>query len=181
MSQQNINGYTTEQTNLSNDDWFDIDAYLGVDDYESRKVSFGTMKAKILSEASNIYNSSGTLTSNRTIDADGKGFNVFNCLVWSLSAQNGNTIASNGTLFSITSGATNPQDKHIYYDGNYSASWDNTTDIKALVPLGFVTANGTTANRPTQGIVGQQYLDTDINKLIVWNGTNWIDAMGTIV
>ena len=76
MSQQNINGYTTEQTNLSDSDWFDIDAYLGVDDYESRKVSFGTMKAKILSEASNIYNSDGTLTSNRTIDADGNFFSL---------------------------------------------------------------------------------------------------------
>jgi hypothetical protein len=181
MSQQNINGYTTEQTNLSDSDWFDIDAYLGVDDYESRKVSFGTMKAKILSEASNIYNSSGTLTSNRLIDADGNFFGVINCNAFNIEAQNGNEISSNFDLFGITSGATNPQDKFIYYTSNYSNSWDNTTKLEALVPLRFVTANGTTANRPTQGIVGQQYLDTDINKLIVWNGTNWIDAMGTIV
>ena len=48
MSDQNINGYANEQTVMSDSDWFDIDAYLGVDDYETKKVSFGTLKANIL-------------------------------------------------------------------------------------------------------------------------------------
>lgn len=71
MSENNINGYANEQTTLSDSDWFDIDAYLGVDDYESKKVSFGTIKNQILSQTSNVYNSSGTLTGARTIDTDG--------------------------------------------------------------------------------------------------------------
>ncbi len=181
MSENNINGYTEEQTTLSDSDWFDIDAYLGVDDYESKKVSFGTIKSQILSQTSNLYNSNGTLTSNRTIDADSNFFSLINAIVWNISAVNGNAIGSNGDLLSITSGATNLADKHIRYTGSYSNNWDNTTDLKALVPLGFITANGTTANRPTQGITGQQYFDTDLGYPIWFNGTSWVNATGQVV
>jgi hypothetical protein len=45
---------------------------------------------------------------------------------------------------------------------------------------------GTTANRPidTGDIklqIGQYYFDTTIGRPIWWNGTNWINAAGTIV
>lgn len=41
---------------------------------------------------------------------------------------------------------------------------------------------GTTAARPTAGLqIGQQYFDTTINRPIWWDGTNWINAAGTVV
>lgn len=180
MSDQNINGYTNEQTSLSDSDWFDIDAYLGVDDYESKKVSFGTIKNQILSQTSNIYNSSGTLTGNRIINCDSKFFGISNAENFGFSAVNGSGIASNSDSFVITSGASNLADKHIKYSNNYPDGWDNTTDKKALVPLGFVTANGTTANRPTQGIVGQQYYNTEEDQLEIFDGSSWTNTEPSI-
>lgn len=39
---------------------------------------------------------------------------------------------------------------------------------------------GTTANRPASPRLYQMYYDTTISKLILWDGTNWVDSMGTI-
>jgi hypothetical protein len=45
-----------------------------------------------------------------------------------------------------------------------------------------VPPSGTTANRPTERLeVGQYYFDTTINRPIWYNGTNWINAAGTVV
>lgn len=33
--------------------------------------------------------------------------------------------------------------------------------------------SGTTANRPTSPVAGQQYFDTTLSALIYWNGTAW--------
>ena len=45
-----------------------------------------------------------------------------------------------------------------------------------------VPPSGTTANRPTERLeVGQYYFDTTIGRPIYWNGTNWINAAGTVV
>lgn len=48
---------------------------------------------------------------------------------------------------------------------------------------GIVTpASGITANRPTLRLLtGQYYFDTTLGIPIWWNGTNWVDATGTIV
>ena len=41
---------------------------------------------------------------------------------------------------------------------------------------------GTTDERPVSGILtGFQYFDTTLGKPIYYNGTNWVDATGTIV
>ena len=40
---------------------------------------------------------------------------------------------------------------------------------------------GTTSERPTEPVIGQQYYDTSINKPIWWTGTKWVDANGTDV
>jgi len=41
---------------------------------------------------------------------------------------------------------------------------------------------GTTAARPSTGLqIGQFYFDTSINRPIWWDGTNWINAAGTVV
>lgn len=58
---------------------------------------------------------------------------------------------------------------------------DTPTDKNQVVPRGYVTANGTTANRPTASVVGQSYLDTQIGLPVWWNGTNYQDAAGNVV
>ena len=43
-------------------------------------------------------------------------------------------------------------------------------------------AAGNTASRPAIGLqVGQQYFDTTLGIPIWWDGSDWIDAMGTVV
>ena len=46
----------------------------------------------------------------------------------------------------------------------------------------YIPASGTTANRPTDRVQrGQFYFDTTINRPIWYDGTNWINAAGTVV
>lgn len=54
------------------------------------------------------------------------------------------------------------------------AAWSSWVDL-------LTSAHGTTAQRPTQTVIGQQYFDTTLNKPIWHNGTNWVDAAGTTV
>lgn len=44
-----------------------------------------------------------------------------------------------------------------------------------------VFPTGSTAARPTGPVTGQRFFDTTIGRPIWWNGTNWINAVGTIV
>lgn len=44
-----------------------------------------------------------------------------------------------------------------------------------------LTMSGNTSKRPASPRTGMMYLDTQINKPIWWNGSNWIDANGTTV
>ena len=63
----------------------------------------------------------------------------------------------------------------------YFNQLDNFTQA-ASIPL-----SGPTANRPVSNdvqvplAIGQFYFDTTINRPIFWNGTNWINASGTVV
>ena len=46
----------------------------------------------------------------------------------------------------------------------------------------YIPPSGTTANRPTDRVqIGQYYFDTTIGRPIWYNGTNWINAAGTVV
>lgn len=59
-------------------------------------------------------------------------------------------------------------------NGTSAASWSN----------GFKSASGVTGNRPTglaSGDAGVQYFDTTLGLPIWWNGTAWINAIGTSV
>jgi hypothetical protein len=57
----------------------------------------------------------------------------------------------------------------------------NGQTLEALNTLSTPSA-GTTGARPSTGLqVGQFYFDTTINRPIWWNGTNWINAAGTVV
>lgn len=185
MSDQNINGYTNEQTSLSDSDWFDIDAYLGVDDYESKKVSFGTIKNQILSQTSNVFNSDGTLTGDRYVFGDNKDFRFNNIDRFEVSSNLFNIVASGNAISSTSLGFFNitvennnlsSADKFVKYNSLYSTGWNTTTDKKALVPLDFVTANGTTADRPTNNITGQQYYNTQEGQLEIFDGSIWTNS-----
>lgn len=56
----------------------------------------------------------------------------------------------------------------------------NTLDSFTVAVL--TPPSGTTAARPTNRLqVGQFYFDTTINRPIWWDGTNWINAAGTVV
>jgi hypothetical protein len=45
-----------------------------------------------------------------------------------------------------------------------------------------VPPSGVSADRPTERLeVGQYYFDTTLGLPIYWNGTNWVDATGTVV
>ena len=46
---------------------------------------------------------------------------------------------------------------------------------------GFEPTHGTTEQRPAVNLIGAEYFDTALSKPIWHNGTNWIDALGTIV
>lgn len=53
--------------------------------------------------------------------------------------------------------------------------------VNAINTLATPSA-GTTAARPSTDLqVGQFYFDTTINRPIWWDGTNWINAAGTVV
>jgi len=57
----------------------------------------------------------------------------------------------------------------------------NLQTIQAIDTLSTPSA-GITASRPSTDLqVGQTYFDTTINRPIWWNGTNWINASGTVV
>ena len=40
--------------------------------------------------------------------------------------------------------------------------------------------SGATGARPTALFVGQQFFDTTLGKPVFWDGTNWVDGVGTI-
>ena len=40
---------------------------------------------------------------------------------------------------------------------------------------------GSSADRPTTAVLGQCYFDTDLNKPIWFNGTNWVDYTGATI
>ena len=42
-------------------------------------------------------------------------------------------------------------------------------------------STGSTAGRPLEPRVGQQYFDTTLNKPVFFSGTAWVDATGTEV
>lgn len=62
-----------------------------------------------------------------------------------------------------------------FLDSKYT---DTPTDANQVVPRGYVTMNGATANRPIASVVGQRYFDTDLGKPVYWSGTTFVDSSG---
>jgi hypothetical protein len=84
---------------------------------------------------------------------------------------------------------TPTQFSQIHFDlfNNQLRVYFNTLDAanvqtqQAINTLSTPSA-GTTALRPTTGLqVGQFYFDTSLGIPIWWNGTNWVNATGTVV
>ena len=99
------------------------------------------------------------------------------------------TPLKSGTL--IPSKAPNLPIAPVDYDQRYIDQLTNAlrlyfTEIDNLAQFISNPLYGTTANRPISTIVlpvpiGQTYFDTTLGKPIWWNGTNWVNASGTIV
>ena len=56
---------------------------------------------------------------------------------------------------------------------------DTPTDSLQVVNRKYVNLNGTTAQRPTSSVLGQQFFDTTIGLPVFWDGSTWVDATGT--
>jgi hypothetical protein len=75
----------------------------------------------------------------------------------------------------------------IVYDQRYIDQLNNAlrlyfNQIDNFTQNVTVPPSGITASRPTERLeVGQYYFDTTIGRPIYWNGTNWINAAGTVV
>jgi uncharacterized protein YjdB len=75
----------------------------------------------------------------------------------------------------------------IVYDQRYIDQLNNAlrlyfNQIDNFTQNVTVPPSGITANRPTERLeVGQYYFDTTLGLPIYWNGTDWIDAAGTVV
>jgi len=94
-------------------------------------------------------------------------------------SDNGNIILD---IEPIQSGTTNPISSTKY--SIQPNILDNNLGIinkMFLSHMSFNGNNGTTTNRPIGISTGYQYFDTDINKPIWWNGSNWVDSNGANV
>jgi hypothetical protein len=75
----------------------------------------------------------------------------------------------------------------VVYDQRYIDQLNNAlrlyfNQIDNFTQNVTVPPSGITANRPTERLeVGQYYFDTTLGLPIYWNGTDWIDAAGTVV
>jgi hypothetical protein len=60
---------------------------------------------------------------------------------------------------------------------------DTPTDSFALVPRGYVTANGLLASRPNSSVatVGQPFFATDTNIPMTYSTTGWRNGVGSVV
>lgn len=52
--------------------------------------------------------------------------------------------------------------------------------VNAMYDGDIASAGGATASRPASPRLYQQYYDTTISKLVLWDGTNWVDTMGVV-
>ncbi len=57
---------------------------------------------------------------------------------------------------------------------------DSPTDDLSVVNRKYVNMNGTTAQRPSSPVTGQQYFETTIGRPVFYNGTNWVDGAGSV-
>lgn len=79
----------------------------------------------------------------------------------------------------------------VSYDQSYQDKYSNTLRLyfnqidnfsqAIAIPLSGITANRPVGTAQVPLPIGKFYFDTSINRPIWWNGTNWINASGTVV
>lgn len=75
----------------------------------------------------------------------------------------------------LTSAATAVTDA-----ANPFAPGDNEIDLTHMDRIPLLFQGGPAGERPPSPVLYEQYFATDLGKLIIWNGTNWVDAAGTV-
>ena len=86
-----------------------------------------------------------------------------------------NTPVSNGDWFIENDPNTYHVAAYVILE-NFTAQVQNAK--RAYIPL---TLSGSTSDRPASIPTGSSYFDTTLNKPIWFNGSNWVDATGTVV
>ena len=77
------------------------------------------------------------------------------------------------------SGANNKIDKAFQYYNGYYCIYNKETNTYTDLNNESLIKSGTTLGRPTKNLqLGFKYYDTDIKKIIFWNGIKWIDSLG---
>ena len=74
---------------------------------------------------------------------------------------------------------TTQHPKAMLVDGTTCQLYQHNGSI--YVHISVVNPEGTTANRPTTDKINTQYFDSTLGIPIWWNGTAWINALGTLV
>jgi hypothetical protein len=123
MANQKIHEYVVERFSIGDDDYFDIDYYDGAV-YTTAKVKGSVIKA--LAAGLNIYNSDGTLLSDRVVDGDGNTLtfdNLRRLFVNINTAPLGVTAVEfsavpNGALFSIKDSNTGEERFKVLQNGS---------------------------------------------------------------
>ena len=76
-------------------------------------------------------------------------------------------------------GANYKVDKAFQYYNGYYCIYNEETNTCTDLNNESLIKSGTTLGRPTKNLqLGFKYYDTDIKKIIFWNGTKWIDSLG---
>lgn len=119
-----INEYPLERLVFGDNDYYDVDYYDGVG-YQSAKILGSVIKAGILSAVETIYNSDGTLTSDRTIQGDLFSLFINNLRKFSVNVNPAPfgmpaiefTVVPNGDLLRIKDSTANINRLRIFSNG----------------------------------------------------------------
>ena len=104
----NIHNYPIESLTFNDDDFYDIDFFNG-SGYETRKIKGSTIKAGIQASLGTIYDSDGTLTSNRVLDGNSNTFRLSLNDLLSLNVS-ADVDGGDNIVFNIKSPQTLPTD-----------------------------------------------------------------------
>lgn len=105
----------------------------------------------------------------------GDGFTPFSSLKRFLNQSQVATTTTNGFM------SSSDKSTLVNNTGQISVIFSILTAHMADTIRHDVWQSGDSASRPTDPIVGQRYFDKTLGKPIWYNGTNWVDATGTIV
>lgn len=138
---------------------------------------------------------SGTTAQRPVLQSSDAGYTYYDTTILKLIVWTGGTWReSDGVLagtkrYGTTLERPTVADNYIYAGFTFGNStlqcleyWTGGTWRRADGYVSSTLKSGTTAQRPTSNLfIGMQYLDTTLNKLAIYDGSQWRDAMGTII